>query len=266
MAAAVTGRKEPRVPSWTDRGPAVIGGVIRALTTTARSAVTDLVATLSFAGESVVDRLTGHRREHGSLRVAVVILSDENGPLITEDQVRPAIDRADAIFREHAGLRVRLLSVRTIAEPATDAALNPRANQRLLLDDIRGFTEPYRRYLPIGRGMGAPVTIVVVREIAGRTTGCSLGMTADWVICQRSLFDAGNPHGYDETVVAHEIGHALNLPHHRDRTNLMYPVSSPPGEIRGTSLRWWQRLVLAGNRHALPGTRTPGHNDDGPDT
>lgn len=230
-----------------------ITGSVRTLATTARGAVTDLVTGVGHLGELVSDRITGQPRGEAVLRVAVVILSDENGPLVAPDDVQPALDRADAIFAEQAGIRVRTVSIRTVPEPAPPAALDPRANQRLLLDDIKGDTSFYRQYLPPQRGIGAPVTVVVVREIAGNTTGCSLGMTADWVICQRSLFDKSNPHGYDETVVAHELAHALNLPHHRDRSNLMFPSSSPPSDIRGTTLLGWQKLVLAANRHTVPG-------------
>jgi hypothetical protein len=77
-------------------------------------------------------------------------------------------------------------------------------------------------------------------------------MTADWVICQASLFDPEQPGAYDATVLAHELGHALNLPHHRDKSNLMFPVSSPPGEVRGTGLRRWQVALLQANRHIVP--------------
>lgn len=233
----------------------VLGGAVRNLATTARSAVTDLVTGAAYLGEQVVDRINGRDAGPGVLRVAVVILSDENGPLTTEQAIAPALARADEILHQQAGIRVRTVSVRIVAEPAPAAALDPRANQKLLLDDILGHTEVYRRYLPAATGAGAPVTVVVVRDIAGRTTGCSLGMTADWVICQRSLFDSGNPSGYDETVLAHEIGHALNLPHHSDQANLMYPTSSPPGDLRGTALRSWQALVLNANRHTIPAIR-----------
>ena len=101
--------------------------------------------------------------------------------------------------------------------------------------------------------VGAPVTVIVVREIAGRVTGCSLGISADWVIVQASLFDRTKPNTYDETVLAHELGHALNLPHFRDRQNLMFPASSPPGELRGTKLQGWQTAILHANRHVVPG-------------
>ena len=118
-------------------------------------------------------------------------------------------------------MRVRVVGVRTVAEIPPAAALDPRANRGLMLDDILGRTEFYRRHLPtddpaVEPGLvGAPITVIVVRNIAGHTTGCSLGMSADWVIAQAALFDPQNEHTYDETVLAHELGHALNLPHHR---------------------------------------------------
>ena len=127
----------------------------------------------------------------------------------------------------------------------------------LLLDDVLGRTEFYRRHsAPVDLAtavVGAPVTVIVVREIAGRVTGCSLGISADWVIVQASLFDRTKPNTYDETVLAHELGHALNLPHFRDRQNLMFPASSPPGELRGTKLQGWQTAILHANRHVVPG-------------
>jgi hypothetical protein len=124
-----------------------------------------------------------------------------------------------------------------------------------LLDEITGRVDSYRKNLrrrPLLSVSGDPVTVVVVRSISGRTTGCSLGMTADWVICQAALFDPARANAYDETVLAHELGHALNLPHHRDHANLMFPVSSPPGSLRGTELRRWQAALLQANRHTVP--------------
>ncbi len=229
---------------------------MRELATTARAAITDVTSGAAHVGELAADRLAGRRPGPAVLRVAVVILSDSSGPLCTERAVRPALATADKIFTERAGIRVRTVSVRTVTEPAPDAALDPRANQKLLLDDLLGRTQTYRRHLPAPGGIGSPVTVVVVREIAGRTTGCSLGMTADWVICQRTLFDTSNPNGYDETVVAHEIGHALNLPHHRDPANLMFPSSSPPNDLRGSALLPWQSLMLKANRHTIPAGRS----------
>ena len=106
--------------------------------------------------------------------------------------------------------------------------------------------------------------MLLVRQIAGHTTGCSLGISADWVIAQAALFDPTDPHNYDETVLAHELGHALNLPHHRERSNLMFPESSPPDRVRGTDLAGWQHALIQANRHVIPG-RTAAASEDKPD-
>lgn len=214
------------------------------------------------AGDTVRAAVTGRRIGPATLRVHVVILSDEHGnPLCTPDAVRPSLEVADQALRAQADIRIRVARVQVIDEPAPPRALDPRANKKLLLDDVLGRTEFYRRHeAPIDLAtavVGTPVTVVVVREIAGRTTGCSLGMSADWVIVQAALFDRANPRTYDETVLAHELGHALNLPHARGRQNLMYPESSPPDGLRGTRLHPWQEAVLHANRHVVPGVAAP---------
>lgn len=210
------------------------------------------------AGDTVRAAVTGRQVGPATLRVHVVILSDEDGrPLCPPEAVQPSLRTADEVFREQADIRARVARVQVIDEPAPPRALDPRANRRLLLDDVLGRTEFYRRHeAPIDLSsamVGTPITVVVVRQIAGRTTGCSLGMSADWVIVQASLFDRSAPGTYDETVLAHELGHALNLPHLRDRRNLMFPESSPPDGVRGTALRPWQEAILHANRHVVPG-------------
>ncbi len=227
---------------------------------TAAALTLDAASSAVRLGEVAVDTVTGQQREPGVLRVQVLVLRDESGvPLCSADAVEPALRTADSILRKHAGLRVRVVDIRTIAEIPPRVALDPRANRGLMLDDVLGLTDFYRRNLPtddpaVQPGLvGAPVTVIVVRNIDGHTTGCSLGMSADWVIAQAALFDPQNEYTYDETVLAHELGHAMNLPHHRNRANLMFPESSPPGKMRGTELTAWQRGVLQGNRHLVPG-------------
>lgn len=234
-------------------------GAVRTLTRTAAAAAADLTSGVARLGEAAADLLDGERTGPATLRVRVLILSDEHGvPLTTAAAVQPALDRADAALGA-VGIRVRVTDIVTVTEPAPTQALDPRANRALLLDDVLGRTEFYRRHLAVPAKditlVGAPVTVIVVRDIAGHTTGCSLGINADWVIVQAPLFDAGRPDAYDETVLVHELGHALNLPHHRDVQNLMFPASSPPDRLRGDELRPWQAALLHGNRHVLPGVR-----------
>ncbi|GAA2002828.1 hypothetical protein J2S58_000449 [Nakamurella flavida] len=237
-------------------------GAVRTLTRTATAAAADLTSGVARLGEAAADLVGGERTGPATLRVRVLILSDEGGTaLTTPAAVQPSLDRADEVLRE-VGIRVRVTAVDTITEPAPTPALDPRANRALLLDDVLGRTEFYRRHLAVPAKeitlVGAPVTVIVVRDIAGFTTGCSLGINADWVIAQAPLFDAGRPDAYDETVLVHELGHALNLPHHRDVQNLMFPSSSPPDRVRGSDLRPWQGAVLQANRHVLPGVRESG--------
>lgn len=241
-------------------------GTGRAFGKTAVGMTVDLASAAARLGETAFDSVSGRVRDLGVLRVQMLILTDEAGrPLTTAERVRPALAKADEVLRAQAGIRVRVIGIRTIGEVPPAAALDPRANRGLVVDDILGRTEFYRRHLiepsvPATAVVGSPITVVVVRRIAGHTTGCSLGISADWVITQAALYDGTAEHTYDETVLAHELGHAMNLPHHRDRDNLMFPESSPPQGLRGTALSRWQRRVVQSNRHVVPGRSgaTPG--------
>lgn len=223
-----------------------VAGAGRILSTAAASLVLDAAS----ASAGVVEAATGRPRGR-VLRVQVAIFSDDDGPLCQPEAVSPSLELAGRVFAS-VGIRLRHVGTQILPGPAKSTELDPQANRRLLLDDILGRTVGYRVAQAPGRRLGAPVTVVVVRQIAGTTTGCSLGISADWVICQASLFDAANQRGFDATVLAHELAHALNLPHCRDKRNLMYPISSPPTEIRGTALSDWQGMVLRANRHVIP--------------
>jgi hypothetical protein len=245
-------------------------GGIRVLADTARGLGLDMVSAVARAEEATSRAIARNRRQEqsprgdgssarpglASLRVNVLILSDEDGiPLTTAARLAPSLELADRVFRDRAGIRVRCTDIVTVKESAPPSALDPHADRGLLLDEIVGRTAFYREHLAPRRPLalvGDPITIVVVRRIAGRATGCSLGMTADWVIVQASLFDSNEPSCYDDTVLAHELGHAMNLPHHRDPANLMSGVSSPADGVRGTTLHRWQALLLQGNRHTIP--------------
>ena len=226
------------------------------LSRTLGNATLDLVSGGARAVEVIESRVSGRARVDSVLRVQVVILRGPDGPLCEATAIGPALDRADEILRVDAGIRIRVTEVRTVSEVAPDVALDPRADRSLLLDDVLGRTEFYRRHsaAPAVPTVATPVTVVVVRSIAGHATGCTLGISADWVIVEASLFDPDDHSHYDETVLAHEVGHNLNLPHHRDPGNLMYPVSSPPGQVRGTRLTGWQAAVLQSSRRVVPGT------------
>ncbi|MEO7125702.1 MAG: hypothetical protein ABI382_08880, partial [Nakamurella sp.] len=178
-------------------------GVARVFGATARGIVLDAAAGVCRGIEYVADRRAGRSKALSTVRVRALILSDARSiPLAAPDQLSAAFDRADRIFTDAAGVRVRLVGVDVATTPAPLEVLDPRSNRRLLLDHVLGRTEFFRRELaprPLLSIVGDPITVVVVRNIAGSVTGCSLGMTADWVLTQASLFNAVNARGYDET-------------------------------------------------------------------
>jgi len=238
-----------------------LAGAVRYAGRTAGALAADLASAGARAGQVVSGAVTGTTANPGTIRLTVLVLRDERGiPLASAEQITGSIARAGAIFTAEANLRVRHVATHVVDGPAPTEALNPRANKLLLLDEAIGRTRYYHdvlaRYPDTGSVadvVGRPVTALVVREIAGSTTGCSLGISADWVVVQAALFDRARTGEYDETVLAHEIGHALNLPHHPASDNLMYFSSSPPDHLRGTELAAWQRAVVNANRHVVPG-------------
>lgn len=212
------------------------------------------------AAEGVGAKLTGTPVGPATMRLSVLILSDEQGvPLLTPEQLEPAIAFAATVL-EKSGIRLNHVGTQLVTEPAPTGALDPRANKSLLIDQFLGrnafYEEHLARFAEAGEltdVVGKPITAIVVRDIDGRTTGCSLGISADWVVVQASLFDRGKPNSYDETVLVHELGHACNLPHHKSKQNLMFPSSSPPTDLRGAELASWQGALLHANRHVVPG-------------
>lgn len=97
------------------------------------------------------------------------------------------------------------------------------------------------------------MTVVVVRRIAGRTTGCSLGISADWVI------DAGRPVRRRRPGQLRRDGAGARA---RPRAQPAAPPgpaepdvpgSSPPDGLRGAALHPWQEAILHASRHVVRG-------------
>jgi len=235
-------------------------GVGRTLLQSGTHLVADVANATVRGVEAVGAKVTGKSPSPATLRLSVLILSDEAGvPLLEPSELEPAISFASTVLQTQ-GIRVRHIGTQVVTEPAPTGALDPRANKGLLLDQYLGRNDFYAEHLArfgaageITQVVGRPITAIVVRDIAGRTTGCSLGISADWVIVQASLFQRSKPNSYDDTVLVHELGHACNLPHHRSQGNLMFPSSSPPGNLRGSELTGWQGAVMHANRHVVPG-------------
>ena len=195
-------------------------------------------------------------------RIGFIILRDqENNPLTTPQNVLPAVEKAQEIFKQ-AHVEVipafplaKKLSesgeadknsawFRTLPIPAAGRILEVDCNLPAFWQDF-GLPGAIFQYQTLGMffdsgfrrltGYGAPVTVFVVQEIRG-FAGCSLGWISDYVTVEhKHLF-----------TTAHELGHACNLMHRHDKANLMHPSSGKQATILLTD---WQIAMLRASRH-----------------
>ncbi len=195
------------------------------------------------------------------MRVDVIVLADESGPLLAEEdmgvwaRLNEAIDEARRIFREQVNVVIQpetnseMIQVITSAAPAfaLDVGCNSRAYREGLSDAGEYFESNSGRGRRVGfLGRGAPITVFVVRSIEGKS-GCSLGPLADYVTVDVDVFgDRRGARGQPLWTVAHELGHACNLWHHGD--TLMRP--GPGG--RKDYLKNWQKALFRASGHIAP--------------
>ena len=175
------------------------------------------------------------------LRVCIIILSDDEGPLATDTSLDPAIRQAVQIYRDEANVSFIVEAIHTMRNAAPDRNLDVACNAEAWWEDlwIEGsyfeFTANQLCFDGAGRrliGFAAPVVVFVLRSVKG-AAGCSLGPFSDYVTIE-------GPNG---VCLAHEVGHACSLWHVGDATNLMNPTCGR------TQLRGWQRALVRSSRH-----------------
>jgi hypothetical protein len=194
----------------------------------------------------LIGSLAGLRAEK-RLRIRVVVVRDEEGePILAEDALADALAETERVLRAEAGIRVEPLAgrlVETLDEPAPPEALDaPCRDSGLWLTDLGPAGRWFRRHsarhgLRSFVGLGAPVTVFVVRDVVGKC-GCSLGPLGDYVTIDR---DGVRPRTL--RILPHELAHSCGLRHSSRENNLMRPRG------QGERLTRWQRAVLRSSRH-----------------
>ena len=136
------------------------------------------------------------------LRIGVVILADESGPLLIEGddgdlaRLNEAIDEARRIFKEQANVvikpEINSEMIKSMASPAPASALDVGCNRRAYregLSEAGDYFESHSGRGPRGSFLtrSAPITVFVVRSIEGKS-GCSLGPLADYVTVDVDVF------------------------------------------------------------------------------
>lgn len=175
------------------------------------------------------------------LRVCIVILSDEKGPLSDVATLKPHIDEATRIFRDAANIHLIVDDIHTVhGSPAY--ALDVACNGAAWTGDL-GLPGSYFQWTslnqcPLGSvsrlvGYGSQITVFCVRSIPGSTAGCALGPVTDYLTIE----------GRNPRCLAHELGHKCGLLHCCSSSNLAN------GTCGGTQLSWLQRAWVRGSKY-----------------
>jgi hypothetical protein len=199
------------------------------------------------------------------MRLYVLVQQSLAGPVADPKDVETVISKARNIFFEEA--RIKILPVqpfnysdsisssggdgssywKIIATPSDTDTLDVCCKACALGNDLTVIgtkfevmmtTEAFWGNTGRAFSIGAPVVAFTVRSFSDGKQGCSLGPLTDYVTILLDMDDL------DETVLAHELGHACTLLHKSDSSNLMY---SKPG--RGQTLTVWQKISVRGSRH-----------------
>lgn len=178
------------------------------------------------------------------LRLHIVILSNQNGPLVTEKDLGPAIQYARTRLKSRFGVKLLPYApsmVQILEEPAPHAALNVGCDGAAFGEEFGDAGDFFAQHLAgwnsIPVSLTFPITVFIVEQVANKQ-GCSLGPLTDYVTVD--LDGVANA-----SLMTHEILHACNLLGHPvPKRNLQ---SADPG--RGDEVNWLQKNVFRSSRH-----------------
>lgn len=191
----------------------------------------------------VVTEVAGPRDPDRALGLGLCVIvmrtRDAEEPVVTREQLLPALDETVELFYEEANVVLdyevtvadgSLASASQATDVSCSVGLWGTAGG--WVDDLGGagsiyellatrycFDSSFTRLV----GVEAPIVVFVVENVDG-SEACSLGPLTDYIVVQGDHVRAGD----EEFVVGHELGHSLGLTHHDDTDNLMHPVNAGP--------------------------------------
>ncbi|MBZ0234869.1 MAG: hypothetical protein K8M05_21255 [Deltaproteobacteria bacterium] len=221
---------------WFSRIKSAVRQVVRV--------VSEAVGRVLGLGDLLFGFLTFPRKR---LRLHVAILSDANGPLVTEPDLIPSIDYIKRVFKDRFNVDVLPYTksyVYTLPDTAPAAALDVNEGVDAWLADFGEAGDYFAKHLA---GWNAapvsftfPVTVYVIRDVIGKKGNSPGGPLVDYV-----LLDVDGVR-LSTSTLAHEVAHACGLWHSGTQSNLMYKRDN-----RGDGAKGWQKNLLRSSRHVL---------------
>lgn len=190
------------------------------------------------------------------MRVGVIVLNaPDRADVVMPANVMEGLAFAEGVFADQANVKLIPIAktvtlapgdttpwLRYESQPSPATILDVHCNLTAMLEDL-WLTGSYYEYYMATRwfesnfrrvsGIGAPLIVFVVRGIEN-FGGCSLGPLSDYVTVLPNRL----------ICIAHELGHACNLPHTEAPNNVMDQANCE--QVRLTA---WQVAVLRASRH-----------------
>jgi hypothetical protein len=182
------------------------------------------------------------------LRLHILILSNDKGPVVYPDDLKQSIEYARRVLKDRFNVNLRSYSknmIEVITEPAPNYALNVCCDWCGYQEEFGEAGEYFANHLAGWNGIPIsltfPITVFIVNDVT-KKVGCSFGFLTDYITLD---VDGVKPTD-SESAMMHEIGHACNLLGHpgAKRSELMWP-----NYPRGDAVKWWQKNIVRSSRH-----------------